>query len=102
MRQLTKRSGDDARPAWSADGRSIYFSSDRGGRNEIWRMPAEGGDAVQITRQGGMAVLAAADGQRLYYRRSDSGGIFEIGTEGKGGIGSLDAFRTAEFRPLRF
>ena len=28
-------------------------------------MPAEGGDAVQITRQGGMAVLAAADGQRL-------------------------------------
>jgi eukaryotic-like serine/threonine-protein kinase len=82
MRQLTKRSGDDARPAWSADGRSIYFSSDRGGRNEIWRMAAEGGDAVQITRQGGMAVLAAADGQRLYYRRSDSGGIFEIGTEG--------------------
>src|SRR5439155_25522169 len=86
MRRLTERLGDDARPAWSADGRSIYFSSDRGGRNEIWRMPAEGGEPVQITRHGGMAVLASRDGLHLYYRRSDSGAIFETGGDGTGEV----------------
>jgi Tol biopolymer transport system component len=70
--------------AWSADGRSVDFSSDRGGRNEIWRMPAEGGDAVQITWHGGTVALVSADGQRLYYRRADAGAIFEIGADGTG------------------
>jgi hypothetical protein len=41
-------------------------------------MPADGGDAVQITRHGGRAVLVPADGQHLYYRRTDAGAIFEI------------------------
>jgi Tol biopolymer transport system component len=84
MRRLTERPGDDARPAWSADGRSIYFSSDRGGGNEIWRMPADGGDAVQITRHGGSAALVSADGQHLYYRRTNAGAIFQIRTDGTG------------------
>jgi serine/threonine protein kinase/Tol biopolymer transport system component len=84
MQRLTQRPGDDARPAWSADGRSIYFSSDRGGSNEIWRMRADGGDAVQITRHGGSAALVSADGQHLYYRRTDSSAIFQIGTDGTG------------------
>jgi dipeptidyl aminopeptidase/acylaminoacyl peptidase len=84
-RQLTKLPGEDARPAWSADGKSIYFSSDRTGENEIWRMSADGGDPAQITHHGGLAVVAAPDGQHLYYRRLDSrDGIYQIGVDGSG------------------
>jgi antitoxin (DNA-binding transcriptional repressor) of toxin-antitoxin stability system len=47
-------------------------------------MPAEGGDAVQITRHGGTVALVSADGQRLYYRRAAAGAISEIGADGTG------------------
>ena len=33
------------RESWSADGRWIYFSSNRSGDYEVWRMPADGGCA---------------------------------------------------------
>jgi Tol biopolymer transport system component len=36
-------------PAWSADGRFIYFASSRGGTINIWKIVATGGDPVQIT-----------------------------------------------------
>ena len=67
LRQLTKEPGEDARPAFSHDGQSIYFSSDRGGRNEIWRIPGSGGDTTQVTRNGGLSVVASPDGEWLYY-----------------------------------
>jgi hypothetical protein len=34
---------------WSADGRSLFFLSDREGITNIYRMPAEGGAATQVT-----------------------------------------------------
>ena len=33
IRQLTNHPGEDARPAWAADGQSIFFSSNRSGRS---------------------------------------------------------------------
>ncbi|RPI23589.1 MAG: hypothetical protein EHM61_19380 [Acidobacteria bacterium] len=36
-------------PNWSADGRSIYFRSNRDGMSRIWKAPAEGGEAVART-----------------------------------------------------
>jgi len=36
-------------PAWSPDGTQIAFDSDRSGNQEIWVMPAEGGEAIQLT-----------------------------------------------------
>ena len=39
-----------ASPRWSADGRSIYFISSRSGSDQVWRAPAAGGAAVQVTR----------------------------------------------------
>ncbi len=44
--QPSTSSGD---PAWSPDGTQIAFDSDRSGNQEIWVMPAEGGEAIQLT-----------------------------------------------------
>jgi len=60
--------GEDAsRPSWSRDGRWVYFTSGRSGRVEVWKMPAAGGPATQVTRNGGAAALESADGKYLYY-----------------------------------
>ncbi|OZC02164.1 PD40 domain-containing protein [Rubricoccus marinus] len=36
-------------PAWSRDGESLYFISDRGGFNDIYRLVLESGDLFQVT-----------------------------------------------------
>jgi Tol biopolymer transport system component len=71
-RQLTSGPLSGKRPSWSHDGRWIYFSSDRTGRGEIWRIPAEGGEAEQITQDGGSVALESPDGKTLYYTKSSS------------------------------
>jgi serine/threonine protein kinase len=54
-------------PSWSHDGRWLYFASGRSGRVEVWRVPAAGGPATQVTRNGGVAAFESADGKYLYY-----------------------------------
>ncbi len=44
---------EDADPAFSPDGSSIAFSSDRDGGTEVWVMDADGSDPVQLTDQPG-------------------------------------------------
>ncbi|MCZ2146446.1 MAG: hypothetical protein LC126_01565 [Bryobacterales bacterium] len=61
--------GDGARnqfPTWSRDGKWIYYSSIRTGRFQIWKMPADGGTAVQVTRDGGSCLKESADGKRYF------------------------------------
>jgi dipeptidyl aminopeptidase/acylaminoacyl peptidase len=48
-RRLTQHSASDTHPRWSIDGSSIYFLSARTGATQIWRLPLNGGEAVQIT-----------------------------------------------------
>jgi hypothetical protein len=36
---------------------------------EVWRMPAEGGEAVQVTRQGGDNPYESVDGKVVYYHK---------------------------------
>jgi Tol biopolymer transport system component len=47
--RLTEDPALDGGPAWSPDGASIAFHSDRDGDYEIWVMPADGGPATQLT-----------------------------------------------------
>ncbi len=54
-------------PSWSRDGRWIYFASGRSGRVEVWKMPAAGGPAAQVTRNGGGAAFESGNGKYLYY-----------------------------------
>jgi hypothetical protein len=58
----------DILPSYSADGRWIYFSKNRIGVDfRVWRIPAEGGQAVQISKAGGFQPQESADGRDLFY-----------------------------------
>jgi Tol biopolymer transport system component/DNA-binding winged helix-turn-helix (wHTH) protein len=80
LRQITAHPGEDRTPSWSHDGKWIYFSSNRTGRFQIWRVFAAGGEsahnpAVQVTVNGGYHGVASIDGRYLYFLegRDESG-----------------------------
>ncbi len=50
QKQLTVDSRNDLFPAVSADGRYIFFGSDRAGTFNIWRMEIDGGHPTQLTQ----------------------------------------------------
>ncbi len=58
-RNLTSHPAIDAFPSFSRDGKWIYFTSNRTGEHQIWKMPASGGDAVQVTNNVGYVRLAS-------------------------------------------
>ncbi len=71
-RRLASTPHYESLPAWSRDGRFVYFSSDRSGRFEVWRVPAEGGEALQVTDAGGVTSLESYDGRTLFYVKTRS------------------------------
>jgi Tol biopolymer transport system component/DNA-binding winged helix-turn-helix (wHTH) protein len=68
-RLLAPSSFEDVLPRWVPDGKSIFFSSNRSGKWQIWRISAEGNTIQQVTRQGGYAPRLSQDGQTIYYSK---------------------------------
>ncbi|MCI0389689.1 MAG: winged helix-turn-helix domain-containing protein [Acidobacteria bacterium] len=68
-RRLTTDLAEDVVPSWSRDGRWIYFGSTRSGNMQIWKIPAEGGAAIQITERGGFEGFESPDGRDFYYTK---------------------------------
>ena len=64
---LTSDPAFDGTPEWSSDGQWIYFTSNKSGRPELWKIPANGGTASQLTRGGGLQPREAPDGRTLFY-----------------------------------
>ena len=67
--RLTREGKRDVEPAWSRDGRYVYFSSSREGTLALWRVRAEGGTPERLTmgegREGSPSL--SRDGTRLAY-----------------------------------
>jgi Tol biopolymer transport system component len=74
-RRLSRDDGHkDFRPSWSPDGRWIYFGSTRSGTIQVWKIPADGGTPMQITKRGGAEPLESPDERMLYYTNVGSAG----------------------------
>jgi hypothetical protein len=69
-RRLTSDPASENHPAWSHDGHYVYFSHGPDGGKTIWRAPATGGSAEQVTRTGGGRSELSPDGKTLYFERS--------------------------------
>jgi hypothetical protein len=67
-RRVTDAAADERGPAWSRDGRWIYFTSDDGTGRGVWRVPVTGGASTCLARGAtGQDVWESADGSRLFY-----------------------------------
>jgi hypothetical protein len=71
-------------PGWSSDGGWIYFTSDRSGQGEIWKMHADGNDPVQITKGGAFEARESPDGKFFYYAKAIPGkrGLWTVPVDG--------------------
>ncbi|MFN7931424.1 MAG: winged helix-turn-helix domain-containing protein [Blastocatellia bacterium] len=67
--RITHDPAEDVAPSWSRDGRWLYFGSTRSGSMQIWKAPMTGGEAKQVTREGGFEGFESADGQTFYYAK---------------------------------
>jgi Tol biopolymer transport system component/DNA-binding winged helix-turn-helix (wHTH) protein len=77
-RAITSGSYNDVAPSWSADGQYLYFGSNRSGSWQIWRVQVDGSHAPQqITTNGGMFAMVSGDGQRIYYTKYTSAGLWQ-------------------------
>ena len=82
-RRMTTHPANDASAYWSRDGKWIYFASNRTGRQEVWKMPADGSAReVQVTRNGGWRSRESFDGKTLYFQKLDLPGLFRMPVDG--------------------
>jgi Tol biopolymer transport system component/predicted Ser/Thr protein kinase len=92
QRTLTRLTFDDGLQfgaTWSPDGRFIAYSSDRGGKFDIWVQQISGGDPVQITKGPGhnWQPSWSPDGKYIAYRsEGGEGGLFVIPALGGAGL----------------
>jgi len=92
QRSLTRVTFDDGLQigaTWSPDGRYIAYSSDRGGKFDIWLQQVSGSDPVQITKGPGHHWQPdwSPDGKYIAYRSEEGdGGLYIV--PAFGGVGS--------------
>src|SRR5215470_8381526 len=91
-RTLTRLTFDDGLQigaTWSPDGRCIAYSSDRGGKFDIWVQQVSGGDPIQITKGPGQNWQPdwSPDGKYIAYRSEEGdGGIYVVPALGGAGL----------------
>lgn len=84
--QITPRGAKALWPMWGADGRTLFFVSDRGGPENIWKVPVPAAAAAQPAP--GAAVTSFTDGRVLWPTISRDGKT--IAFERDFGIWTLD------------
>jgi Tol biopolymer transport system component len=74
-KSLTSGPGFDSHPRFSPDGKTIAFTSDRGGMENLWLMDADGKNPRALTSEKDSYVRGAAwtpDGKYLVARKEDA------------------------------
>jgi dipeptidyl aminopeptidase/acylaminoacyl peptidase len=73
-RQLTNASKSSMQPAWSPDGASLAFVSDRDGKRQLYRIAVAGGEAEKLTTgEDGVSNFAwSPKGDRIAFTMSDA------------------------------
>jgi TolB protein len=86
LTRLTNSQSIDTEAQWSPDGRTLLFTSDRGGSPQIYRMSSAGGPAERVTFEGSYNVTPrwSPDGRSFCFIQRNSGrynvAIQEIGS----------------------
>ncbi|HEX9396666.1 MAG TPA: Tol-Pal system beta propeller repeat protein TolB [Burkholderiales bacterium] len=74
-RRVTTSSSIDTEPRFSPDAQWLYFTSDRGGSPQVYRMPVAGGEPQRVTFDGSYNVTPrlSPDGKTLAYVTRNAG-----------------------------
>jgi Tol biopolymer transport system component/DNA-binding winged helix-turn-helix (wHTH) protein len=68
-------------PSWSHDGKWIYFVNGEDAHNSsVWKVPAEGGHAVQLAQHPASFPLESPDAQHVYFVREYQ--LWSVNTDG--------------------
>jgi Tol biopolymer transport system component len=89
LTRVTFDTGLQIGATWSPDGRLIAYSSNRGGKFDIWVQQLSGGDPVQVTHGPGQHWQPdwSPDGKYIAYRSEDSDrGLYIIPALGGAGL----------------
>ncbi len=100
-RPLTSGPSDETNASFSRDGSTLYFSSNRSGRFEIWKMEWPDGPVRQVTKNGGFFAQENIEGEYLYYSKTDAGlwrKPLEGGPEER--LGALHSYDWASWVPV--
>ena len=67
--QLTRGEKSSQSPSFSPDSAWVYFTSSRSGKNQVWRIPVDGGEAEQISdfKDGAGRYQLSPDGKSIAF-----------------------------------
>jgi len=89
LQRITNHSAADTMPSWAPDDRSVYFSTLRSGRREIWQQSVDGTILNLVTASPGKDPLVTLDGRFLYFTVRDVIWRRELSTGEEGPIREL-------------
>lgn len=84
-RRLTTEGTSDTLPCFSHDGEWVYYTSNRSGVLQIWKLrPNDTAVIQQVTTRGGLYGLPSPDGKWVYYakERAPTSSLWRIPVEG--------------------
>jgi Tol biopolymer transport system component len=94
VRGLVADPSEERVPTWSRDGRWVYFASKRSSSWQVWKVLAEGGAPVQVTKQGGFRPFESSDSRFVYYTKGGNvAGVWRVPSDGGGEILIFDQLK---------